>query len=105
MQWWETVEGKAWLENQPDLENKFIESTSNYCSMGARFSVGSNKLIVAQVGYMKVCLIDLESGNRWLEPIFVRNPCKITLSEFKQMTVESGETFGNFVKLKENDEI
>lgn len=40
-------------------------------SCGSRLKFGHSRYILAQVGWRKYTLINLESGNRWAEPILV----------------------------------
>jgi len=42
--------------------------------------------ILAQVSRDEVCLIGLESGNRWFEPVKVNSSKKITQEEFNGIT-------------------
>jgi hypothetical protein len=40
---------------------------------------------LAQVDINKVCLIGLESANRWADPVYVRDVHHITQSEFSKI--------------------
>ena len=44
------------------------------------------EFIVAQVAPFKVCLVSLETGNRWEEPIKVENPCDVTSREWEKIS-------------------
>jgi hypothetical protein len=74
--------------------------------IGNRYLVnGSNiheEYMLCQVLPSQVCLVGLESGNRLVEPVLVKNVLKITHREFGYMT-SSGETGDNeydLVKIK-----
>ena len=53
--------------------------------------------ILAQVGINKVCLIDIEDGNRFLEPVEVCNSYKITEEEMRRIAGKS--FFTNWTKI------
>ena len=43
--------------------------------------------ILSQVDFNKVCLIGIKNGNRWQEPITIRNPHDITKEEFDRISL------------------
>jgi hypothetical protein len=47
---------------------------------------GDKKYLLAQVGYRKVCMIDLEAGNHYLDPVKVSEVNAITAQEFRKIT-------------------
>ena len=61
------------------IGQRFVENDSN------------DEYILAQVDYFKVCLIALNNGNRYVEPVEVNKPYNITEKEFKKIT--SGDKF------------
>jgi hypothetical protein len=46
---------------------------------------GKEKYLIALVDYSRVCLISLNSGNRYLSAVMVNDPWDIQPSEFKKM--------------------
>lgn len=59
--------------------------TVNDCNWEPRDTERST-YILAQSDNNMVCLIDLSSGNRWVEPVYVKNVNNITEEEWKEIT-------------------
>lgn len=57
--------------------------------IGQRFLVAGQEAILAQVCGPKVALIDLQAGNRFKDPIDVKNAMKISLTELNSMSYGS----------------
>jgi hypothetical protein len=56
--------------------------------VGQKIKTPEGKYIIAQVEANKVCLISLINGNRWADPIEVKNIGSITEEEFIKMSGE-----------------
>lgn len=84
--WWKTDAGNEWLVNNPQVGGKFFEDISKH-SIGNRYidAVG-DQYILAQVGIDVVCMICLKSGNRYIEPVNVKDSWNITKDEFFVIT-------------------
>jgi hypothetical protein len=54
--------------------------------VGQIYSHGNEKFLLAQVGKLKIALICIPSGNRWTEPVKVKNPCDINETEWEKIT-------------------
>lgn len=56
--------------------------------IGQRYQEKGNEeiSILAEVGYKQVCLIGLNSGNRFVDPIGVENPDDIQEDDFIKIT-------------------
>jgi hypothetical protein len=52
---------------------------------GTIVAVGKRDAILALVEPSKACLVDLLDGNRWNEPVVIKDPDSITLTEIKMM--------------------
>jgi hypothetical protein len=51
----------------------------------------SDRYLLCQVGYLKCCLVNISTGNRWSEePVLVKNPERITEEEFVEMSSSAG---------------
>ena len=68
--------------------------------IGDRFKIvgEAGEWLLAQVGYGKVCLIGLESGNRWEEPVEVNNVELITEGEMDKILKDVPVGFASVVK-------
>lgn len=90
--WWDTPEGIEWLSKQEEVHEAFLkdqEASVTY-SIGDRFRIfnGSQdegEYILAQVFPYEVCLIGLETGNRWADPIKVEEIKAITKKEMNEI--------------------
>lgn len=61
-------------------------------SIGQRFSSkGHGEVILAQVDYRKCSFVSLEDGNRFTDPVSVKDINRITAEEFKQLQGSTGE--------------
>jgi hypothetical protein len=56
--------------------------------------------ILSQVDYSKVCLVCIHTGNRWREPVEVKNPNKISEDEWLKITTSASPASNKFVKIK-----
>jgi len=63
-----------WNMEKYRITNRFKESTSDWI------------YILAQVDYSKCCLIGIETGNRFLDPVKVKDPMAISRKEFDKIT-------------------
>lgn len=58
----------------------------NTYSTGQKFTDGCDQFILAQVIKNMVTLINLSTGNRWINPLKVRDTLIITRKEMKKIT-------------------
>jgi hypothetical protein len=73
------------LPEEPKKKEVFYER-------GQRFiHENGSESILTQVDSYEICLIDLDSGNRWRRPLKIKSSLKITEEEFK--IICDGETF------------
>ena len=72
---------KKLLSFYPEYEYrvKTAEIGNTFCFLKSNF-------FLAQVQAFKVCLICLETGNRFVDPVYVCDPCRITEEEFEKIT-------------------
>lgn len=64
-------------------------TTLNKIKIGQRYKDASDyKYILAQTSEDRVCLINLSDGNRWNNPVHVKDVLNITSIEWKRITTE-----------------
>lgn len=85
--YWESADGSP-----------IYPATNTTYSVGQKFQqFQSGAYILAQVDTRKVCLISLENGNRYDDPVEVNDPSRITPFEFDKIT---GYSIHDFVLIK-----
>lgn len=68
------------------IEVKFPQLFSPHKLGKIYYNEHRGRVILAQVGVGMICLINLESGNRWKEPISVYDTSSITEEEFSHLS-------------------
>lgn len=67
----------------PEIADKlFIKKPEKFFRIGSCFKGPSGMTMLCQVGYKQISLIGLFDGNRYKDPITVKDPTKITEEEF-----------------------
>ena len=85
------------LKSGCNLEYMVVVPSEEKCvdtyKIGDRFMYHEEEYILAQVDYKECCLISLENGDRWDNPVKINDPCFITQEELNEMCDYQSEKF------------
>jgi hypothetical protein len=80
-----------------------MSTTTKTYKIGQRFAYDDNRWILAQTTAFQVCLIRIDGnrpGNRWADPIAVKNPEAITVEELNRIS-----TTGKFRAIRRREKV
>jgi hypothetical protein len=75
------------------VKKRTIRTGDLYRTRGDLYRTQGETYMLAQVGHNLGCLISLRDGNRWNDPVSIKDTEHITLQELRQIKKDGSFTF------------